>query len=264
MKNLGILVGYGFDFNLGGQKNICSALRSRGYSAIEINESWPRDEYVFFKEKYIPVGEDGCSGNVFGEGGNIQTGKEFLLVSDNAFYFDKIKSKVDFDKLRKDKKYYNLAKNVIIEEGKKYHNSRIHVAPTGDFHGELAQGHIDLFTLLLPNKKILIFDKHFGKDANLDKDYNLISEKESLEFVEYDGSQDGIWYPLNSLVLPDCGRDVVVIDSKAKSLQRLLDKKGVGSIPVDMPQKSYPAGKINCQTNVFSLGDEKKVCKFFS
>jgi len=264
MKNLGIAVGYGFDFKLGGQEKICSALKNRGYSVKKVNEAWPRDKYVFFKDKYVLAGEEGAFGNVFGEGGNIQTGKGFVLVSDNAFYFNNIKSKVDFDKLKRDKSYYNSAKEIIIKEGKKSYNARIHVAPTGDFQGNVAQGHIDLFTLLLPNKKILIFDKHFGKSANLDRDYNAIAEKECLEFIEYDGSKDGVWYPLNSLILPNEESEVIVMDSKAKFLQKLLNKKGVETILVDMPQRNYPAGKINCQTNIFSLKDVGEIDKFFN
>jgi len=263
MKNIGIIVGYGFDFKSGGQKEICSSLRKKGYSVKEVAEAWPRDKYVLSNDKYIPAGESGSAGNVFGEGGNIQKGNGFVLISDNAFYYDNIKSKIDFNKLRADKKYYNLAKEVILKEGKKHYSERIHVAPTGDFHGQLAQGHIDLFTMLLPNNKILIFDKHFGKDANLDKDYNIIAEQEKLKFIEYDGSQDNVWYPLNSLILPSENKEVVVIDSKAKSLQKLLNMKGIETIAVDMPQKNYPAGKLNCQTNIFNLGDEKKVRGFF-
>jgi hypothetical protein len=263
MENLGILVGYGCDFEFGGKKEIASALRNKGYSAKEIDEPWPRDKYVFFKGKYVSAGEEGVKGNVYGEGGNIRIGEGFMLISDNAFNFDKIKSKVDFERLGKDKEYYNSSKKIIIEEGKKYHNSRIYVAPTGNFNGKIAQGHIDLFTLLLLKRKILILDKHFGKDANRDGDYNAIAEKEGLEFIEYDGSQDGVWYPLNSLVLPRGGGEIAVIDSKAISLQKLLHKKGIETIGVHMPQRNHPAGKINCQTNVFNVNDKNNIERFF-
>jgi len=263
MKNLGVLVGYGFDFKFGGQENIASALRNKGYFVKKIDESWPRDRYVFFKDKYISAGEEGSYGNVFGEGGNIQVGDNFVLVSDNAFYFKDIRENIDFNKLGRDIKYYNSAKKIIEEKGKKNYGVRVHVAPTGEFFGKVAQGHIDLFALVLPKSKLLILDKHFGKSANLNRDYNVIAEKEKLKLIEYDGSQDGVWFPLNSLVLPNYESETVVMDNKAVSLKRIFDKEGVKTISVDMPQRNQPAGKINCQTNTFDINDLRKVEKFF-
>lgn len=262
MDNLGVMVGYGFDFNLGGKKNIASALRNKGYLVEEVNEAWPRDKYVLFKNKYINSIDEGISGNVFGDGGNVQLSKNFALVSDNAFYFNDIKKDVDFEKLFNNKKYYESAKKTISEKGKKQYHVPVHVAPTGFFFGNSsAQGHIDLFTLLLPNSKVLIFDKHFGKDANLYHDYNEIAEKENLKFIEYDGSKENVWFPLNSLVVANSLKDTVALDSKANSLKKILEKERVEIISVDMPQRNYPAGKINCQTNVFLLKDKNKLSK---
>lgn len=260
MEELGVLVGYGFDFECGGQNNICAALRNRGYFVKPISEPWPRDKYVLFNKKYIPSEELDSSGNVFGDGGNVQLGKDFVLVSDNAFYFNEIKKDVDFQRLIKDRDYYESSKKIISNKGKEQYNVRVHVAPTGYFFGNSsAQGHIDLFTLLLPTSKVLIFDKYFGKDANVNYDYNKICEKEGIKFLEYDGSKEGIWFPLNSLVLPNSQKEKVVIDSNARLLNRLLDKEGVERVLVDMPQRNYPAGKINCQTNLFLLKDKNNL-----
>lgn len=264
MKDLGILVGYGFDFQFGGKDKINKALRDKGYFTKIVDEPWPRDKYVFFKNKYTLLGEESSSGNVFGDGGNVQLGKDFALVSDNAFYFDDINKNIDLDRLSKDKEYYDSSKEVIIKKGEEEYNTRVHVAPTGYFFGNpSAQGHIDLFTLLLPNSKILIFDKYFGGKANLNYDYNKISEKEGLRFIEYDGSKEDVWFPLNSLVIPNFQSEKVVIDSNAKTLNKILNKKGIQTILVDMPQKNYPAGKINCQTNIFNLKDKHSVTKIF-
>ena len=41
----------------------------------------------------------------------------------------------------------------------------------------------------------------------------------------------------------------------------ILEKEGIERILVDMPQRNYPAGKINCQTNVFLLKDKNKLDK---
>lgn len=263
MEDLGVLVGYGFDYEFGGQKNIASALRNKGYSVKEVGEAWPRDKYVLFKDKYIPSVDEGSSGNVFGEGGNVQLGKDFVLVSDNAFYFNDIKKDVDFEKLFKNKNYYESAKNIISEKGKRQYGVSVHVAPTGCFFGNPSfQGHIDLFTLLLPNSKILIFDKHFGKGANLNYDYNKIAEREKLKFIEYDGDKEGVWFPLNSLVLPNSQKEKVVIDSNANWLSKILEREGVETIKVDMPQRYHPAGKINCQTNTFLLKNKNNIHKF--
>ncbi|HQF82794.1 MAG TPA: hypothetical protein PK255_02190 [Candidatus Pacearchaeota archaeon] len=262
MEKLGVLVGYGFDFELGGQNKICAALKNNGYFVKSIGEPWPRGKYVLFGKKYISSGELDDSGNVFGEGGNVQLGKDFVLVSDNAFHFNEIKKDVDLKRLISDRGYYESSKKIISNKGKEQYNVPVHVAPTGYFFGNSsAQGHIDLFTLLLPNSKILIFDKYFGKDANLNYDYNKICEKEGLKFLEYDGSKEEVWFPLNSLVLPNSQKEKVVIDSKAKSLNRILEKEGIERILVDMPQRNYPAGKINCQTNVFLLKDKNKLDK---
>lgn len=263
MGDLGIIVGKGFDFKLGGQEQISSGLKSRGYFVKEVDEAWPRNDYVYFNGKYV-LEENGNSGNVFGNGGMVQKGEDFLLVSDAGFFYNDFKSKVQFNRLNIDKEYYEKSKNLILDKGKKQFNARIHIAPTGTFfNGKINNGDIDLFTLLLPKEKLLIFDTYFGKNANFHKDYNKISEKEGLKLIEYEGSQDNVWYPLNALVIPSRDKEVVVLDKNAKSLIKLLEKKNVNIIPVDIPQRDHPAGKINCQTNVFDLKDVQKIRGFF-
>ena len=69
-------------------------------------------------------------------------------------------------------------------------------------------------------------------------------EKEGFKFVELPGKNSGVWYPLNSLVLPKGENDLVVLDKNSRSLIKILDKEGVDFIPVDFPQREYPAGKI--------------------
>lgn len=246
-NDVGILVGTG----IGGQKNIVEALRSSGFPVSTTGKMWPRDYYVYSNGKYIRSGSPGAiDGNAFGEGGNILTGKDFLLVSDMACLHEHISEKLQ------DKPTYRQIMEAITSEGEKNNlGVRIHVAPTGYFHGGKGHSHIDMFTLLLPKRRLLLLDTHYGKGAGSAREYDAIAEEEGLRLIRYDGLQDSVWYPLNALVLPTDKGETVVVDNKSKSLVSLLQGEGVESIPVEMPQHSYPAGKIRCQTNTYNLKD---------
>ncbi len=238
---------------IGGQRNIIEAIKNEGFRVKSAGNGrqWPREHYVCYNGKYIRRGENsGPNWNPFGEGGNLRFGDEFLLVSDRVYDSDNMRrqlgEQIDYEKV----------KQLIIQEGEKqFPRTRIHVAPTGYFHKGKGHEHIDMFTLLLPKNRVLILDTHFGKCAGKAKEYDEIAEAEQLKLIRYDGSQDGVWYPLNSLVLPDGNSDIVFTDSKALSLIKLLEQEGIKSIGVDMPQHTYPAGKINCQTNIYNFGD---------
>lgn len=262
MRETCVSVGVG----IGGQKEIMDSLARAGYNVEHSVEQWPRDSWVYFNGKYISRGGMGIEGNVFGDGGNVHTGEDFVMVSDNAFWFNDVRNKIkeNFGCSENDinnsiYKNYEEASKIVSDCGKEFFNSRVHIAPTGYYQGKIGQTHIDLFSLLLPKSKILLFDKHYGKDANAKNHYNRIAEKENLKFIEFDGSKDGVWYPLNSCILPYNSGDAVVLDSKSQSLKKILDKEGVKIIQVDMPQIEYPAGKINCQTNMYRVNDRKIV-----
>ncbi len=254
MKELGILVGTGFDPERGGQKNITSALKSRGYFVKEVKHDWPRNEYVYFDEKYFfernSEFESFLRGNAFGNGGMVQTGEDFLMISDVVLKYKTFEGEIDVEKLEKDGEYYEESKKLVAEKGEKEYGARVHIAPTWG-----ANGDIDMYTLLLPKSKILIYDTDFGQESNKNKDYNKIAEKEGLKYMELAGEKSGVWYPLNSLVLTKGDNDLVVLDKNSDSLIKLLDKEGIPFIPVDFPQRTYPAGKINCQTNIFKKSD---------
>jgi len=247
-KEIGVIVGTG----LSGQKNIAAALENEGISVESSGQMWPRDNYVYFKDRYVKNGSLGSmNGNAFGEGGKVLTGDDFLLIADSAFIHDQITDRLS------EKPTHEERLQAIVEEGKVQHpDARIYVAPTGYFHGGKGDAHIDMFSLLLPKRKILLLDTHYGKAAGKAGEYDEIAEAESLELIRYDGSQDGVWYPLNSLVLSQNGNDVVIVDDNAKSLIKLLQNEGVKSIGVEIPQNTYPAGKIRCQTNTFNIADD--------
>lgn len=246
-ENSRIVVGTG----IGGQKSIVNALRENGFEVKSIPQMWLRDHYVHFGDKYVISGSPGfIDGNAYGEGGNILTGNDFLLVTDMAYLHEPMN-----DRLSKDSTHGQIL-DVIAQEGKvHYPSARIHIAPSGYFHGGKGHSHIDMFSLLLPKQRILLLDTHYGKGAGRAEEYDTIAEAEGLKLIRYNGSQDGVWYPLNSLVLSSTHSDVAVVDDKAVSLVRLLQSEGVQTISVEMPQHSYPAGKIRCQTNIYNPND---------
>ncbi len=246
---LSILVGTG----IGGQREIFTALSDAGFNTQSAgSRMWPRDHYVHFMDRYVKSGSAGSiDGNAFGEGGNILTGTDFLLVSDMAYLHEHISNGLP------NKPTYKQIKEAISSEGVKFHQeARIHVAPTGYFHGGKGHSHIDMFCLLLPEQKMLLLDTHYGKGAGSAREYDEIAEQEGLRLVRYDGSRDGVWYPLNALVLPANGdRSTVVIDGRSASLKRLLEEEGLRTIGVEMPHHSNPSGKIRCQTNTYNPKD---------
>ncbi|HLC96567.1 MAG TPA: hypothetical protein VJH97_04550 [Candidatus Nanoarchaeia archaeon] len=236
---MNIVVGTG----IGGQRQILTALRDAEYDVVSTGRAWPRDHYVYFNGRYIKSGSPGSiDGNPFGEGGNIVPGHGFLLVSDMVHLHKQVSTPPQ--------PTYSQIKEAILAEGRRqFPDTRIYVAPTGYFHGSKGHSHIDMFTLLLPVRRLLIVDTYFGKGAGTAREYDAIAEQEALRLIRFDGSADGVWYPLNGLVLSG---DITAVDRKAKSLIRLLADEGVPIIRVDMPQHEHPAGKINCQTNTFN------------
>ena len=246
-ENTRIVVGTG----IGGQKNIVDALRKNGFEVEPVRQMWPRDHYVHFQDEYVVSGSPGfVDGNAYGEGGNILTGNDFLLVTDMVYLHEPMS-----DRLPRDPSHEQIL-DVIIQEGRvHYPSARIHIAPSGYFHGGKGHSHIDMFSLLLPKQRILLLDTHYGKGAGGAEEYDAIAEAEGLKLIRYDGSQDGVWYPLNSLVLSSDHGDIAVVDDKAVSLVRLLQSEGVQTISVEMPQHAYPAGKIRCQTNTYNPRD---------
>jgi len=247
-ENIRVVIGTG----IGGQRNIMEAIKNEGFQVKSAgNRQWPRDHYVYHNGSYVKRGSaNPYNWNPFGEGGNVRTGEDFLLVSDRAYIGDEVKKQLG------EKIDYIRLKRVLEKEGEKHFpGTRIRVAPTGYFHGGKGHEHIDMFTLLLPKNKILVLDTYFGKGAGRAKEYDAITEAEDLKLIRYNGSQDRVWYPLNSLVLSKNNSDIVFIDSKAISLMKLLEQEGIKAVGIDMPQHEYPAGKINCQTNTYNSRD---------
>jgi hypothetical protein len=247
---LSVIIGSG----IGNQKEIANKI-SKNFDVKTVKTMWPRDSFVYFGGKYIkrdsPENIDGY--NPFGEGGHILTGKDYLLISDMVYNHDQI------PKDSQNKPEYKKVKKAIIDEGKKYYpNARIHVAPSGYFNRGKGHNHIDMFCLLIQGRGLLLVDTYYGKCAGTSKEYDKIAEKEKLKLIKYDGSKDKVWNPLNALVLPENKNSSpkVVVDNKAKSLIKLLKNEEVETIGVEMPQNSFPGGKIRCQTNTYNPKDK--------
>lgn len=246
-KGLGVLVGTGS----GGQKEIVEALQEKGIEVATTATLWPRDHYVYINAGYVKSGSPGwLDGNAFGEGGNILVGEGFVFVSDMAYLHEHIANR-----LPKKPSYAQIKTEITSEGERSYPDTRVHVVPTGYFHGGKGHSHIDMFALLLPAKRLLLLDTYYGEGAGRAIEYDLIAEAEGLRLMRYDGSRDGVWYPLNSLVLPTKEGEMAVVDDRAKSLIGLLQNAGVEVIGVKMPQIESPCGKIRCQTNIYRLGD---------
>ena len=250
MGEIGIIVGRGSSVN---QNEISRTLSKKGYFVKKVAEDWPRDVYVFHNNKIIS-NDWNVPYNFLGDGGNIQVSDDFVLISDTAL--------ID-QNLNEEFKGKGDLKNLILQKAEKEFESKVYLSPTDFESKNSASPHIDLYTLLLPNSKILMFDNKFGKDANKNFEYNKIAEENEFKFFEYDSGKDDVWYGLNSLVLKKGEKDIVVLESQSKNLIKLLNQNNVETIPIEMLQSLYPAGRIHCQTNTFKREDQKKIDYFF-
>ncbi len=263
-SDLGVIVGLG----IGGQDGIYRTLLDHGINATKLSHvchAWPRDHYVYFNGRYVKSDFPAClSSRSFGEGGFILLGDDFLLVSDmvcvNTDIYDSLPNIPTYDQI----------KEAIVAEGRKHFPGiRIHVVPSGCFHdrsgcvnipsdvrlySDQKYQHIDIFSLLVPERKLLLLDTFYWESAALTREYDAVAEQEGLRLIRYDSSQDDVRIPLNSLVIPG-GK--VFVNSKARSLIRLLNGEDLEVIGVEMPpQIADPTGGIRCQTNLHDVRDD--------
>src|SRR3989344_2490094 len=244
-EQIEVLVGTG----IGGQRNILDAIGKQGFKTKHVGCLWPRDQYVYFNGNYIFRGE-GSNENHFGEGGYFRFGNDYVLIGGGLIdLVTKYKFR-DILGMEGNSKKEEATVGLIQETKKHFDGFSIHVVPTGGFRGR-GHNHLDMSVLLLPKKRILIVDTYFNHFASTGTEIDQIGEREKLKVIRYDGSQDEVWYPLNSLVLDKNGNDLVFIDSKADSLKRLLERENVAFVDIEMPQHQHPSGKINCQTNIY-------------
>jgi hypothetical protein len=258
---LTVIVGEGNDDS---RKNIIKAVERKGFQAVSVEVTWPRNSFLRINGTYIRRGPRGLQGNPFGDNGLVLPGDGYALVSDYAFEHEQVKK--GFIEWLAGETYQmfpggaleriskRIVKETVEREGKKqYSNMRVHAVPMGSTY------HIDWFSLLIPEKKLLVFDTCFGSIANDNNEFGKVAEKEGLEFVVYDGSQDGVHCPLNSLVLPHRDGLVAFVDIRSRSLHKLLESKGIGVVGVKMPKVNYLTGGVYCQTNAVYSKDVDKI-----
>lgn len=248
-ENIGVLVGTG----IGGQRNIFDAIEREGFAVKSaVARQWPRDHFVHLKKSYV---KREPNDNHFGEGGYSRVGNGYILLGTGIGDLVTDYSARDFLGFNGEQKLKESSRALTELAEQQFEGMRVHLIPTGKSSGK-GHSHLDMSTLLAPTNKILVVDSHYGRYASEDGRIDKIGEIEGLKVIRYDGSQDGVWYPLNSLILNNGERDIAFIDERAKSLAKILESEGIKTVGVKMPQHEFPAGKINCQTNTYSLGDD--------
>ena len=224
------------------RERVAQAIESQGYSVARTFVPWPRDHYVFCNKHYVirkqftDRARKGC-----GEGGYFQLGHEFLLVSEYVLGIRDDHACVEYT------------------VGKQYPCKRVHVLPIGyqkkrTYIRRLE--HIDLTCLLIPSRKLFLVDKSFyqtdaAQAKHVEPLFQNIAEQEGLMFAWYAPEGDtSKFFPLNCLVLPKDGDEIVFANKNTPCLTRILHKYDLPVVEVDVqiaPQMS--SGSIRCITN---------------
>lgn len=139
---------------------------------------------------------------------------------------------------------------------------RAYVLPSGYFHGGKMHAHLDMFTLYLPEARLLVVDAFDLQRQNPSSLFSVDSARRMFEsfateqdisLIWYDSSQDKVWWPLNAAVLPAPeGGELVVLDEACFTLRNLLENYAVPYLGVPCLRINNPGGKINCATNTLS------------
>ena len=261
------------------REQLADCIESLGFSTKRANAHWPRDHFVRVADTYVVVREQGMCG----EGGLIHLGPEYMLVSElllRRSYFQ-----CSEEDVRKD------TSAVVARMNECYPGKRIHVVPVGcsdvgrkesyknsynyknykDYrfycgvHGDRYEWHwhrhIDLTTLLIPSRRLLVVDANFYENeyykSTIQSDpfekFRCVAEEEGLALELFRPSEvESFWFfPLNCLVLPtqEAGETIVVNDC-CPSLETVLQKYDVRIVKTRMYDTPKQLGSIRCCTNV--------------
>ncbi len=207
------------------------ALEHQWYIHSLINYCWPRNAYFFYNGKHIQY----IDYNMPIQGGQAHAGNDFLIVSDGVY--------------KKPKTW--LSKETNQKELKEYaqraFGARVHIVDCDMGESTRIGGHIDYFSMLLPKRRIFVVDTYTGSRYVGSPSYRNAAEAEGFEYVEFEDRECN--FPLNCLVLPQNGDDVVFYDARARKLGEFFDEKGVDSVAVELPYDNAH-GKIQCCTNI--------------
>lgn len=256
MEGINVVAAICGDTTYGRQANeeirrLASKIKKCGFDVEYAYHPWPRDKYVYCDGRYVT--------KPAGEGGSVQIGNGFLLVSEKLFYAPKT-----YDYYAKHEiQNINPAK-VKTRAEKSYPGRRVHVLPAGynpgragSLNGGADVDHIDLTCLLVPSRDLLIVDQSFYRINHFDydpkKEFHEVAEKENLklEFYNPHSLSSYKYYPANCLILPgEKNEEIVFANSNVKPFLRLLNKYDIKFIEVDFKYSPEIGGSIRCRTNV--------------
>lgn len=252
-RDLLILVGY----QGRSQLRIVESLKKNNYNALAVRHMWPRDKFTCTGPGKYAIAKYSEDNSTPHEGGYYVPGNGFILASDRIAGFDRENTEKSYEKQAVAPVLKHLAKHCSHLRG--------HCFPSGFYHSQKVEEHLDMYAMVLPNKKVLIVDTYNKRlnqpgmvyhDPDSKERIETIAEREELELLWYDSSTEKCWYPMNTLVLPtEKTSDFVILDEKAINLMRILDERGIKFESVPTADIEYPQGKLHCTTNHIYLSD---------
>ncbi len=254
-EDLIVLVGFGS----GHPDRIVEALNHHGYRTLPVRHMWPRDEFVCTGPKRYAVSKFGLY--TASEGGYYLPGTSFILAPDCLAGIVKLLHE-------QNSSFEDATTTVSRHLTDLFSNLRGHVFPSGYYHDQKMEDHLDLYATVFPNAQLLIVDTYNKRKAQQGTIYTLteareriesIAEAEKLELLWYDSSREAAWYPMNILVLPaDDTHDFAIIDEKAEGLVRILRERAIPFATVPTTDYERPCGKIHCATNHVYVKDAER------
>jgi hypothetical protein len=200
-------------------------LESKGIDTYISENRWPRDDFVHWKNAHIPM--VGC-GNI-GSGGYFAFGRDFAMMS--------IVIKMPMGQARpaglnRNEDYVKFLENLW--------QARVHPIVNYD-----RQAHIDLTVLPIPFRNMIIVDsRHYSQSP---KQFNDIAKAHNQELVIADASNEGLYWPLNSLVVNSA--QFVVANQKTPAFLKLLDNLKIDHLDLLVDGVPTDKGSIHCRTN---------------
>ncbi|MEK6816859.1 MAG: hypothetical protein AABY09_04555 [Nanoarchaeota archaeon] len=224
------------------RESLARIIERHGFKVERAPIAWPMDLYVYCDGKYVH--------GTAGEGGCVHLGDGYLIASENMFIDPESHIRADAEAMMRPH----------------YPGRRVHSMPAGYNAAEAGMlescsiiDHIDMTSLLIPSRGLLLVDQSFYRrnmwyGENPKRRIAEIAEKESLTLEYYNPSSNSSsrYFPMNCLVLPwKKGEEIVFANSNVKPFLRLLNKYDITFAEVDFkytPQ--HMLGSIRCCTNV--------------
>lgn len=242
--NLIVLVGSGVLTNDPcGQEILAAAIEERGFKVERVFNEHPRDQYVEFNGRYFRKEDYGKHA----EGRMIQSGLDYLLVSENAFVVSDLFSLEDATTETLNREAYREWTKQKME---KLYGTRVHVIPSQPFRPQGTDGHLDYSVFLSPLSKLLVQD--VGSKRKTDVSNASVIEK--LHLISHiDTFYPHYGVPVNAVALPDGDQDVVFYDLRARELGKILRENDIESIPLFFPTivGIVQPPLIHCATNIY-------------